>query len=53
MASDNTKVLPCKCKHEFQDKAYGIGKRLHNFGRKLFNGQGGWRRTVCKDTKGV
>ncbi len=25
-----TVVLPCNCKHEFQDKTYGKGNRLHN-----------------------
>lgn len=25
-----TKVFPCTCKHEFQDKEYGKGMRLHN-----------------------
>lgn len=25
-----TKVMPCKCVHEFQDKTYGKGMRLFN-----------------------
>ena len=25
-----TKVLPCNCKHEFQEKEYGKNLRLHN-----------------------
>ncbi len=23
-------ILPCNCKHAYQDKRYGIGKRVHN-----------------------
>jgi len=26
----STRVLRCKCKHEFQDERYGRGLRLHN-----------------------
>ena len=26
----STKVRACKCKHEFQDKHYGLQQRLHN-----------------------
>lgn len=29
------KVLKCKCKHEFQDKEYGEGMRLHNENSKF------------------
>lgn len=25
-----TKVLPCTCEHQFQDKTYGKGNRVHN-----------------------
>ena len=28
------KVLKCKCKHEYQDKKYGKGKRVHNLDSK-------------------
>jgi hypothetical protein len=40
-----TAVLPCTCKSEYQDKAYGLGKRLHN---KTNEGQ---RCTVCETEK--
>lgn len=26
------KILPCTCEHEFQDKRYGRGLRVHNQG---------------------
>ncbi len=29
-----TKILPCTCKDEFQDKEYGKGMRVHNIGGK-------------------
>lgn len=32
--NDHTKkdsvILDCTCKHEYQDKKYGAGKRVHN-----------------------
>ena len=28
--AENTKILRCTCEHEFQDKRYGKGKRVHN-----------------------
>lgn len=40
-----TKVLPCACRSEYQDKRYGIQKRLHNLMKK------GWRCTVCAHEK--
>lgn len=36
-----TQILSCVCKHEFQDKEYGKGKRLFN------NNTKGARCTVC------
>ena len=26
----DTKILSCTCKHEFQDKRYGLKMRVHN-----------------------
>ena len=26
----HTKVLPCSCKHPYQEQKYGKGRRLHN-----------------------
>lgn len=37
----------CTCKHPFQDKRYGKGKRVHNDG----GNKGDARCTVCGDTK--
>lgn len=25
-----TKILPCTCKHAYQDERYGAGNRVHN-----------------------
>lgn len=44
-------LLPCKCSHEYQDKTYGKGVRVHNKALKGFNSGIGWRCTVCKDVK--
>lgn len=27
-----TILKPCSCKHEYQDKKYGLGIRVHNVG---------------------
>ena len=48
--SDTTKVLPCACAHEYQDKQYGKGNRLHNWARAAMK-TGGWRCTVCGKEK--
>lgn len=40
-----TKILPCHCKHEYQDKQYGKDLRVHNSVNKKINV---WRCTVCK-----
>jgi len=45
--SDTTRVLPCTCVHEYQDKQYGKGNRLHNWARSALK-TGAWRCTVCK-----
>ena len=44
-----TKVLKCKCQHEFQDSVYGKGYRVFNecmSGAKVT----GYRCTVCGNT---
>lgn len=46
-----TKILTCTCLHDFQDSRYGFLKRVHNFARKAFAGDGGWRCTVCLNEK--
>lgn len=40
-----TDVRVCKCKHDFQDRTYGEGKRLHNLTAT------GANCTVCGDKK--
>ncbi len=45
---DTTSVKSCDClgcESTFQDKQYGIGRRLHNKSMK------GWRCTVCGNLK--
>ena len=44
-------ILKCSCKHEWQDKEYGPGMRVHNLARKGYNGRAGWRCTVCERVK--
>lgn len=39
----DTKIAPCTCKSEYQDKLYGKGMRVHNHGDKLDT----WTCTVC------
>lgn len=46
-SKEQTKVLPCDCKHPAQDKLHGSGKRVHN----LANKSGKYRCTVCKSEK--
>jgi len=43
----STKIIHCKCIHNFQDKQYGKGNRVHNMTK-----DDGYRCTVCKDKKG-
>lgn len=45
-----TKILACKCNHEYQDRKYGNGMRIHNFAPKAQQG-GGYRCTVCGNVK--
>ena len=44
-------IKQCDCKHEFQDKIYGKGNRVHNLARNENNKAGGYRCTVCKKVK--
>ncbi len=42
----------CSCKHEYQDKTYGKGIRIHN---AMIRGGSiiGWRCTVCGSEKKI
>lgn len=42
-----TEVRPCNCRSAFQDKRYGVGRRLHNL-----RPQTGATCTVCGTKKG-
>ena len=39
------KAVKCQCRHPFQDRAYGLGLRLHAATKA------GWRCTVCSTEK--
>lgn len=43
-------ILPCNCKHEFQDRIYGRGMRVHNKAKSK-DGGAVWRCTVCGSVK--
>lgn len=38
-----TKIVKCECKHDYQDKKHGQGKRVANWAPK----KGGHKCTVC------
>ena len=40
-------IKKCKCQHEFQDKTYGVGMRVHTEGSK------GAKCTVCGNVGGT
>lgn len=48
----NILILACICKHDFQDKEYGKGLRVHNYAIKG-NKAPGYRCTVCNSIKSV
>jgi hypothetical protein len=43
------RIMRCTCKHEYQDKRYGEGKRVHNLAVKAE----AWRCTVCGAKNGT
>ncbi len=38
-----TRILPCTCENEFQNKTYGYGYRVYNQRKSIVK----WRCTVC------
>ena len=42
-------ILPCNCKHEYQDEHYGPGQRVHN--KCIKDRKIKYRCTVCSDVK--
>ena len=45
-------IRKCNCVSDFQDKKYGLGRRVHNeLGRDRGGRSGGLRCSVCTDTK--
>ena len=45
--NENTKILPCKCDHDYQDKKYGPHMRLMNLADQRGKSPGRYRCTVC------
>jgi hypothetical protein len=45
--SNNTKIIKCVCKYEFQDKLYGLGYRVMNLMAKMAGTKKQYRCTVC------
>lgn len=48
-SGQGTEILICSCQHEFQDKKYGKGKRVHN--RKASKSTFDFKCTVCGKDK--
>jgi len=48
-----TVILPCECRHVFQDDYYGQGKRVHNRTRPKEVNRNYYRCTVCGKEKEV
>lgn len=48
-----TIIVPCSCKHQYQDRLYGAGNRVHNDPghNGAGNKNGKSRCTVCEQTK--
>jgi hypothetical protein len=51
MESENCSIRRCSCKHEYQDKRYGKGRRVHNKVENESAHGGKWRCTVCTNVK--
>jgi len=45
-------ILKCNCKHEYQDKKYGKGERVHNECQSTKN-KGLYRCTVCGNLRSI
>lgn len=45
------KILPCDCKHEFQDERFGKGKRVHNECKGTKGAPPKYRCSVCNKEK--
>lgn len=46
-----TVIKKCSCSHEYQDKRYGTGMRVHNVGKKPPTGSAFVKCTVCGSKK--
>ena len=46
-----SKVLPCSCQHEFQDRVYGNQNRVHTGGKPDSSGTQTFKCTVCSNEK--
>ena len=48
VTGETTVIKSCGCRHEWQDKKYGSGQRVHN----ALAADKGWRCTVCGKVHG-
>lgn len=46
-----SKILPCKCPHDYQDAVYGKDKRVHNQTKQSAKDSSKYRCTVCGSEK--
>ena len=52
MASERDVIIrPCDCKHEYQDKTYGKGQRVHNPKKAAAGSKPRCTCTVCGKVK--
>lgn len=50
MSANDVAIIDCNCSHDYQDRRYGKGKRVHN---PTLGKNGQWHRcTVCGSGKG-
>ncbi len=47
----NSRILPCSCDHAYQDRIYGIGKRVHSRMKQSDKSSNMYRCTVCTKEK--
>lgn len=45
------KVLPCGCRHEYQDQTYRRGNRVHNHLKAVVGRPQEYRCTVCRKVR--
>lgn len=51
--NDQSKIMKCDCKHEFQDQTYGKGMRVHNPAPQKGASPQRMRCTVCRKERNI